>query len=140
MSGRARTDGDKISDMADDVSQQDFVLTVMDVFPITGRGTAVVGPIESGVLLTGETVEILDGTRLVTTAEAQIEFVCSRTADPRSVALLFRDVEALCAPTRAAPDHGDPGPPGVTRAGTTLRHWTSMWPSVHCWYAWPISV
>ena len=79
--------------MADDVSE-DFVLTVTDVFRITGRGIAVVGPIESGVLRTGETVEIVDGARVLTTAEAQIEFVCSRTADPRSVALLFRDIDS----------------------------------------------
>ena len=78
--------------MTAEASQEDFVLTVVDVFAITGRGTVVVGPIESGVLRTGDTVEVLDGDHQVTKAQAQIEFVCSRTADPRSVALRFKDV------------------------------------------------
>jgi translation elongation factor EF-Tu-like GTPase len=44
-----------------DTPAEDFVLTVTDVFRITGRGTAVAGRIESGVIKTGDTVEIWDG-------------------------------------------------------------------------------
>jgi translation elongation factor EF-Tu-like GTPase len=47
---------------------EDFVLTVIDVFGLTGRGTAVIGRIESDVLRTGETVEILDGGEVVAAA------------------------------------------------------------------------
>lgn len=79
--------------MADDPNQQDFVLTVVDVFTVTGRGTAVIGPIESGVLQTGDDVEIWDDDKLITTARAQVEMICSRDADPRSVGLLLGDID-----------------------------------------------
>ncbi|MDR2983241.1 MAG: hypothetical protein LBV34_00215 [Nocardiopsaceae bacterium] len=88
--------------MTDEDSPEDFVLSVVDVFAIGGRGSVVVGPIESGVLRTGDTVEVLDGDRRVTEAQAQIEFLCIRSADPRTfvvrpghpemVALRFQDV------------------------------------------------
>lgn len=38
--------------VTDDPNHQDFVLTIADVFTLTGRGTAVIGPIESGILRT----------------------------------------------------------------------------------------
>ena len=54
--------------MADDPNQQDFVLIIADVFTLTGRGTAVIGPIESGVVRTGDEVEIWDNDQLITKA------------------------------------------------------------------------
>lgn len=74
-------------------STEDFALSIVDVFNLTGRGPVVVGPVESGVLRTGETVEVWDGDVLLGTAAAQLEFVCSRPADPRSVALLLSTME-----------------------------------------------
>jgi elongation factor Tu len=79
--------------VTDDPNQQDFVLTIADVFTLTGRGTAVIGPIESGVLRTGEEVEIWDDHKLITTAHAQVEMICSRDADPRTIGLLLGDVD-----------------------------------------------
>jgi elongation factor Tu len=79
--------------VADDSDEQDFVLTIVDVFTLTGRGTAVIGPIESGVLRTGEEVEIWDDDRLVTSVRAQVEMICSRDADPRSIGLLLGDAD-----------------------------------------------
>lgn len=38
----------------------DFRITVEDVFSITGRGTVIVGKVESGSVSVGDTVKILD--------------------------------------------------------------------------------
>jgi elongation factor Tu len=76
-----------------DGAGEDFVLKIVDVFTLTGRGTVVVGPIESGVLRTGESVEIYDDERLVMTARADVELIRSRTADPRIVALRLGNVD-----------------------------------------------
>ena len=40
---------------------QDFALTVQEVFRIVGRGTVVVGTVESGALRGGETVGVWAG-------------------------------------------------------------------------------
>jgi hypothetical protein len=40
--------------MSRDPSSEDFVLSIVDVFSITGRGTAVIGPFESGAIRTGD--------------------------------------------------------------------------------------
>jgi translation elongation factor EF-Tu-like GTPase len=53
--------------MNTDESGEDFVLAIVDVLSVTGRGTAVIGSIESGVLRTGETVEDWDDDQLVAT-------------------------------------------------------------------------
>lgn len=88
----------RVGSMNADSVAEDFVLTVDDVFTITGRGTVVTGRIESGVLRTGETVEIWDGGRLVATTRAAVEIICSRRAEPvnadlGSIALLFGDID-----------------------------------------------
>ncbi|MGI3782112.1 MAG: hypothetical protein ACRYG2_15220 [Janthinobacterium lividum] len=74
-------------------SEQDFVLTIVDIFTLTGRGTAVIGPVESGVLRTAEEVEVWDDQHLVTTARATFELINMREADPRSVCLLLGGVD-----------------------------------------------
>jgi hypothetical protein len=61
--------------------------------PAHRPGDRVIGRIESGVLRTGETVEIWDGGRLVTTAPATIEMITSRRADPKTIGLLLGDVD-----------------------------------------------
>ena len=93
-----------MEDMSAGDSGQDFVLTITDVFSITGRGTAVNGPIESGALRTGETVEVWDENRLITTARATVELICSRRADPRNVSLMLGDIDV-----------------SLLRAGETIR-------------------
>ena len=72
---------------------EDFELTITDVFHLTGRGTAVIGRIESGVLRSGESVEIWDNERLVATAQATVEMITSRRADPGTIGLLLGDVD-----------------------------------------------
>jgi elongation factor Tu len=67
---------------------QDFVLTIHDVFTITGRGTVVVGRVESGLLRPGETVEVWAGGQLLATAPAWIDMICGRR-DPRHISLLL---------------------------------------------------
>ncbi|MFF2653904.1 hypothetical protein [Streptomyces sp. NPDC058045] len=62
---------------------QDFVLTIEDIFTITGRGTVVVGPVASGVLKNGETVEVREGDQVITTGRAFVEFVCRPGRPPR---------------------------------------------------------
>lgn len=57
------------------------------------------GPIESGVLRTGEEIEIWDGHQLIPSARAQAELIHSRDVDPRSIALLLGEVDKnLLAP------------------------------------------
>lgn len=70
------------------------MLTVIEVFRLAGRGTAVVGCIESGVLESGQTVEILDGEELVATARANVEMIASRQAAPGVISLLLSDLDA----------------------------------------------
>ena len=41
------------------ISDKDFLMPVEDVFSITGRGTVATGRIESGVINTGDSVEII---------------------------------------------------------------------------------
>lgn len=74
-------------------SEQFFVLTIVDIFTLTGRGTAVIGPVESGVLHTTEKVEVWDDQRLVATARATFALINLREADPRSICLLLGGVD-----------------------------------------------
>lgn len=69
--------------MNPDADQQDFSLTVEEVFTITGRGPVVVGSITSGIFRTGETVEIWQGGALVATTRASVEMVCRPGSDPK---------------------------------------------------------
>ena len=87
--------------MIQDAASEPFVLTVVDVFDLTGRGTVVVGPIESGVMKTGDPVNVRRNREIVATAIARVELINSRQADPRSIALLFQDLDGL------RPESGD---------------------------------
>ena len=112
--------------MSADAAGEDFVLTVIDVFRLTGRGTAVIGRIESGVLRTGETVEIRDGGKLVATARATAEMITSRRADPRAIGLLLGDVDknllssgqTIRRPAAASGTSQAPTDPGNHATGT----------------------
>jgi elongation factor Tu len=84
---------EKLDGVSAGADAEDFVLTVTDVFSLTGRGTAVIGRIESGVIRTGETVEIWDGGRLIAAARATVELICSRRHDPASIGLLLGDMD-----------------------------------------------
>ena len=80
--------------MSEDPSSQDFVLTIVDVFTLTGRGTVVIGPMESGVTPhPADLVEIWDGKELVCNARATVGMIRSLKADPRSIALLLGDID-----------------------------------------------
>ena len=68
------------------------MLTIVDVFTLAGRGTAVVGLVGSGVLQTGEEVEVWDDRQLIASTRATLELICSPRADPRSIGLLLRGV------------------------------------------------
>jgi elongation factor Tu len=74
------------------VVDADFDLSITDVFVLTGRGTVVWGPIESGVLRSGEHVAIVDEEHVVATAVAQIEMINKKDADPRTIGLLLQDL------------------------------------------------
>ena len=104
--------------MADHSDDEDFALTIVNVFTLTGRGTAVIGRIESGALRTGDEVEVWDDQQLITRARARIELVNSKHADPRSVGLVLGEVaKDLLAPgqtvrLKAARRHPPRGKPG----------------------------
>lgn len=87
--------------MTRDDGDEPFALTVVDVFTVSRRGTAVVGPIESGTLRTGDRVRVVRGDVQVATAEVSIEMICSRDADPRTIGLLIRRLDG------ATPQPGD---------------------------------
>jgi translation elongation factor EF-Tu-like GTPase len=76
-----------------DSAAEDFVLTIVDVFRITGRGAAVIGPIESGVIRTGDMVEIWEDDELIASTRATVEMINSRRADPRSIAVMLGDID-----------------------------------------------
>jgi elongation factor Tu len=78
--------------MSVDAADEDSALTIIEVFRLAVRGTAVVGRIESGVLRTGEAVEILDGGKLIATARATVEMIISRGAGPGIISLLLGDL------------------------------------------------
>lgn len=81
--------------MPEVAASEPFALRVADVFDITGRGTAVVGPIESGVVRTGDRVDVSRNGEIVATATVFVELINDRRADPRSIALLLREMEGL---------------------------------------------
>lgn len=76
-----------------DAASEDFVLTVRDVFLLKGRGSVVIGPIQSGVLRSGDEVEVHDGGDLVMAVTASVEFICGPGVSPDDIALLLRGVE-----------------------------------------------
>ena len=60
-----------------------FLMSVDDVFHLSGRnGTTVVGLIASGIVGTGDRVELWRNGELVATAKATIDLVCSRDIRP----------------------------------------------------------
>jgi len=80
--------------MSEELSSEDFVLSIVNVFTLTGRGTVVIGPIESGVIRSGESVEIWDGDALVCTVPVAVGGgLRGRDVDPRSIPLLLGDLD-----------------------------------------------
>lgn len=78
-----------------------FLLTVDDVFDITGRGRAVIGPIESGSIRSGDQIEVVHHDEVVATANAIVEMPTGRMIASNSVALVLRDL------TGESPQPGD---------------------------------
>lgn len=78
--------------MDDEIARQDFVLTIQDVFDIAGRGTIVVGTIESGVLRSGETVGVWAGDQLLVSMPATIDMIRNPGNPPR-IGLLLGGVD-----------------------------------------------
>jgi translation elongation factor EF-Tu-like GTPase len=59
-------------------SDEVFLLTVEEVFHLDVRaGTTVVGPIESGVITTGDQVEVWREGKVIASATACLDFNCS---------------------------------------------------------------
>ncbi|MFC0545584.1 hypothetical protein [Kutzneria chonburiensis] len=74
------------------MDDRDFVLTIHEVFTIPGRGTVVVGTVESGVLRGGQTVGVWAGDHLIATTPAWFELIW-RPDHPRRLSLLLSDVD-----------------------------------------------
>ena len=72
---------------------EDFVLRIVDVFRLTGRGVVVIALIESGIVRTGEEVEIWDAEEFVMSAVAAVELVCRRHPVPGEVGLRLGEVD-----------------------------------------------
>ncbi|HEX7662942.1 MAG TPA: elongation factor Tu [Polyangiaceae bacterium] len=73
-----------------------FLLTVEDVFTISGRGTVVTGRVERGTLTVGETVEILgkgEGQKSVVTGIESFHRAQERAKAGENVGLLLRNVK-----------------------------------------------
>ena len=69
-----------------------FLLTVDDVFSLTGRGTAVIGPIRSGSIRSGDHVEVLHEGRVVATAHVVVEMITDRLRESNSIAIVLKDL------------------------------------------------
>jgi uncharacterized protein YcgI (DUF1989 family) len=81
-----------IGTMSEEPSSEDFVLSIVNVFTLTGRSAVVIGPVESGVIRSGESVEIWDGDALVCAAPA-----CP--AEGSGAATLIHDPSPCCSGT-----------------------------------------
>lgn len=75
-----------------DQNDEPFLLTVDDVFNLTGRGTAVIGPIQSGSVASGDQVEVVHDDEVVGTAIAIVEMPTDRLTASGSIALVLRDL------------------------------------------------
>lgn len=73
--------------MAADQDDKQFTLTIRSIFTLTRRGIVVVGPIEAGVIMTGDQVEIWDGGQPVASAKASVEFIRDSRPEPGTIAL-----------------------------------------------------
>ncbi len=83
-----------IGTMSEEASSEDFVLSIVNVFTLTGRGTVIIGPIESGMIRSGESVEIWDGDVLVASVAVAVGGgLRGRGVDPRSIPLLLGDLD-----------------------------------------------
>ena len=64
-------------------NDEPFLMSVDDVFHLSGRkGTTVVGVIASGIVRTGDRVELWRNDEIVATAKATVDLVCSRDVRP----------------------------------------------------------
>ena len=85
--------------MADEPAITVFRMTIHDVFTITGRGTVIVGTIESGVTRPGDTLRINAFGDSIDARVLGIEMACRPGVDPATrrddrVGLLLGDVSA----------------------------------------------
>ena len=58
----------------------EFVFKVADVFSLTGRGTTLVGEIESGVVRTGDDLKVRDGERVIFVGPVTVDRCAGRVA------------------------------------------------------------
>ena len=75
---------------------KDFLMPVEDVFTITGRGTVATGRIETGVINTGDPVEIIGFTEKLTSTITGVEMfrkILDRGEAGDNVGLLLRGIE-----------------------------------------------
>lgn len=79
--------------VTDRLEDEAFSLTITHAFTVTGRGTAVIGPIESGLIRNGDTVEVWDGEAVVARGRVQVEDVRKLGADPRTIGLTLGAVD-----------------------------------------------
>ncbi|MCG8340301.1 MAG: elongation factor Tu [Cytophagales bacterium] len=96
---------------------QDFLMSVEDVFSITGRGTVATGRIERGVIKTGDSVEILGmGAENMTSTVTGVEMfkkILDRGEAGDNVGLLLRGIDkkdicrgmVVCKPGSVTPHH-----------------------------------
>jgi elongation factor Tu len=93
---------------------KDFLMPVEDVFSITGRGTVATGRIETGVINTGDSVEILGFEEKLTSTITGVEMfrkILDRGEAGDNVGLLLRGIEkeairrgmVLCKPGSITP-------------------------------------
>lgn len=71
----------------------DFELVITDVFNLTGQGVVVIGPITTGEIRTGDSVQIWDGDQLVLGAVATVELICRRPPVPGEIGLRLGNVD-----------------------------------------------
>ena len=79
------------------ITDKDFLMPVEDVFSITGRGTVATGRIESGIINSGEAVEILgmgaEGLKSVVTGVEMFRKILDRGEAGDNVGLLLRGID-----------------------------------------------
>ena len=77
-----------------DAANKDFSFKVSGAFTIIGRGTILVGDIESGLMRSGDSLEVCDEQGVIFVGAATVDFVC-RPGGVTSgiVALVFRDLD-----------------------------------------------
>ncbi len=79
------------------ITDKDFLMPVEDVFSITGRGTVATGRIESGIINSGEPVEILgmgaEGLKSVVTGVEMFRKILDRGEAGDNVGLLLRGID-----------------------------------------------